>query len=226
MSKIDVLCDTDREMMLEFSRLCVSRLNNYLPLKLFLSPFQHFLDANVLKEIEKDRLIIEHAAAHFESGGSRDDMDVNDIFEMTVKVDDKFVNKLSNPLFSVVIRYDDFAEIRKKRIAAFVNMVFDLLRNWQDEVPFPHIVKTTFAEESYGKVLNEVLHLYNVETRMLSNSFTFHGPAGRVKDLFAERLFTTMEKTAGEIALEYTRRVYVDRLSIRQPDFAADDQLR
>ena len=185
MSKIDVLCDTDREMMLEFSRLCVNRLNNFLPLKLFLSPFQHFLDANVLKEIEKDRLIIEHAAAHFETGRNRDDMNLNDIFEMTKKVDDEFVNKLSNPLFSLGIRYDDFADIRKTRIAAIVNMVFDLLPNWQDKVPFPFIVKTTFTEEGYLKVLREVLHLYNVETRMLSNSFTFHGPAGKVKELFA-----------------------------------------
>ena len=72
-------------------------------------------------------------------------------------------------------------------------------------------MKTTFNEESYRKVLSEVLHLYNVETRMLSNSFTFHGPADKVKDLFAERLFTTMEKTAGEIAFEYTRRVYVEK---------------
>ena len=205
------MCDTDREMMLEFSRLCVSRLSNYLPLRLFLCPFQHFLDANVLKEIEKDRLIIENAAAHFERGSNKADLDVNDIFEMTIKVDDEFVNTLSNPLFSVVIKYDDFAEIRKKRIAAFMNMVFDLLHNWRDEVPFPHIVKTTFTEESYRKFLREVLHLYNVETRILSNSFTFHGPAGKVKNLFAERLFTTMEKTAAEMAFEYTRRVYVDK---------------
>lgn len=211
MSKADVLCSTDREMMLEFSRICVIRLTNHLPLKLFLSPFQHFLDANVLKEIEKDRLIIENTTAHFEGGRSRDDLDINDIFEMTIKVDDEFVNKLSNPLFSVVIRYDDFAEIRKKRIAAFMNMAFDLLLNWRDDVSFNHIVKTTFAEESYREFLREVLHLYNVETRMLSNSFTFHGPAGMVKDLFADRLFTTMEKTAGEIALEYTRRVYLDK---------------
>jgi hypothetical protein len=211
MSKVDALCDTDREMMLEFSRLCVSSLNNYLPLKLFLASFQHFLDANVLKEIEKDRLIIKHAAANFEQGIGNNDLDINDIFEMTIRIDDEFVKKLSNPLFSVVIRYDDFAEVRKKRIAAFVYMVFDLLRNWHDETPFPHIVKTTFAEESYRKVLKEILHLYNVETKMLSNSFTFHGPAGMVKDFFAERLFSTMEKTAGEIALEYTRRVYLDK---------------
>ena len=148
---------------------------------------------------------------HFERGSNKADLDVNDIFEMTIKVDAEFVNRLSNPFFSVVIRYDDFAEIRKKRIAAFINMVFDLLVNWQDEVPFPYIVKNTFTEENYRKFLSEVLHLYNVETRMLSNSFTFHGPAGKAKDLFAERLFTTMEKTAGEIVFEYTRRVYADK---------------
>ena len=208
MSKVDVLCDTDREMMLEFSRICVSRLNNFLPLKLFLSPFQHFLDANVIKEIEKDRLIIKYAETHFERGRSRDDLDVNDIFEMTIKIDAEFVNKLSTPFFSIVIRYEDFAEIRKKRIAALVGMVLDLLHNWQDGFPFHNIVKTTFEEESYRELLREVLHLYNVETRMLSNSFTFHGPAGKAKNLFAERLFTTMEKTSVEIALAYTRRVY------------------
>jgi len=208
MSKVDVLCDTDREMMLEFSRVCVSRLNNYLPLKLFLSPFQHFLDANVIKEIEKDRLIIKYAAELFEAGSIRDEMDINGIFEKTKKVDEEFINKLSTPFFSIAIRYDDFAGIRKKRIAALVNMALDLLGNWQDGLPFYDIVKTTFEEESYGEALREVLHLYNVETRMLSNSFTFHGPAGKVKDLFAERLITTMEETALEIALVYTRRVY------------------
>lgn len=207
--KVDILCDRDREMMLEFSGLCVRRLNNHLPLKLFLSLFQHFLDANVLKEIEKDRLIIEHAAAGFERGRASADMDVNEIFEITKKVDKEFLEKLSTPVFSMEVRYDDFAEIRKKRIVSLVNMVFDLLGNWHTALPFSDIVKNTFAEKNYQELLSEVLHLYNVETRLLSNSITFHGPAGRVKDLFAEKLFDTMEKTAGDIAVVYTRKVYV-----------------
>ncbi len=68
MHKVKVMCDRDREMMQEFSGLCIMRLNEHLPFKLFLSLFQHFLDANVLKEIEKDRLIMEQAAAGFEKG--------------------------------------------------------------------------------------------------------------------------------------------------------------
>ena len=208
MKRVKVLCDRDREMMLEFSGLCVRRLNNHLSLKIFLSLFQPFLDANVLKEVEKDRLIMEHAATGFVNGQASADMDVDELFEITKKVDREFLKKLSTPVFSMEVRYEDFAEIRKKRIFSLVNMVFELLCNWHAALPFDDIVKNTFAEDSYQDLLKEVLHLYNVETRLLSNSITLHGPANRVKDHFAEKLFDTMEKTAGEIAVAYTRKIY------------------
>ena len=210
MNKLDILCDRDGEIMLEFSKLCLKRLNKHLPLKLFLSLFQHFFDANVLKELKKNRLIIGHAATAFDQGIGRRDIDVTEIFEMTKEVDHDFVRKVSNPLFSMQIRYDDFAEVRKKRIIACINMVFDLLSNWQDELPFADNVKSTYEGNSYREVLTEMLHLYTIETRMLSNSITLHGPAGRAKDLFAENLYTAMEKTAGEIAAVYAQKVYMD----------------
>jgi hypothetical protein len=213
MNKVEVLCDRDREMMLEFSGLCVRRLNAHLPLRLFLSLFQHFLDDNVLKEIEKDRLIIEHAAEGFERGRGSADIDVDGLFEITKKVDKEFLKKLSTPVCSMEVRYDDFSEIRKKRIVYLVNMVSDLLCNWHAASPFSDIVKNTFAEKSYQELLREVLHLYNVETRLLSNSITFHGPAGRAKDLFADKLFDTMEKAAEDIAVSYTRKVYMTPVS-------------
>jgi hypothetical protein len=210
-SKVAALCDNDKEMMMEFSRLCVKRLNNHLPLKLVLSPFQHFLDANVLKEIEKDRIIIEYAAAAFDRGTDRTDVNVAVLFEMTKQVDREFIKKLSNPFFSLEVRYDDVAEIRKRRIVSFVNMVFELLRHWQDALPFRAVVKRVYTAESYREVLGEVLNLYNIETRMLNNSITFHGPAGKVKDLFAEKLFAAMGKTAEDITVAYTRKIFADK---------------
>ncbi len=210
-NRVDMLCDADKEMMLDFSRLCVARLGNYLPLKLFISVFRHFLDANVLKEIDKDRLIIEHAAAAFEGGKGRGAVDVDGLFEMTKKVDHEFINRFSNAFFSIRVRYADLAEIRKKRILAFVGMVFDLLANWHDGLPFADVAKDTFSEERYAQTLREILHLYNLETKILSNSITFQGPAAKLKDLFAEKLFVTMESTAGEIAVEHARRAYAVR---------------
>jgi hypothetical protein len=209
-SKVDILSETNREMMLEFSSLCVGRLNNHLPLKLFLSPFQRFFDANVFKEIEKDRLIIEHASTAFEKGKDRTDVDLDKLFEMTVKVDNGFLEKLSNPFFSIEVRYDDFAQVRKKRMVTIVNIVFDLHCNWNNTSTFADIVKSTYAEQNYREILSEILHLYNVETRLLNNSITVRGPAGAAKDLISERLFVIMEETARDIVVAYARKVYVD----------------
>ncbi|MDA8239423.1 MAG: hypothetical protein M0Z67_03515 [Nitrospiraceae bacterium] len=207
-SRVDTLCDADKEMMLDFSRLCITRLGDHLPLKLFISVLRHFLDANVLKEIDKDRLIIEHAAAAFYGGKGRAVIDVNGLFEMTKQVDHEFINRFSNTFLSIRVRYDDFAEIRKERIFSFIGLVFDLLGNWQDGLSFAEVVKRTFSEERYAQILCEILHLYNLETKMLSNSITFHGPAAKLKDLFAEKLLAAMESTAGEIAVEHARRAY------------------
>lgn len=209
-NRVDMVCGADREMMLDFSRLCITRLGNFLPLKLFLPVFRHFLDANVLKEIDKDRLIIENAAAAFEAGKDRAAVNVDELFEMTKKVDHEFINRSSNAFFSIRVRYADFAEIRKKRILSFVGMVFDLLGNWHDGLPFADVVKRTFEEQRYSEILREILHLYNLETKMLGNSITFHGPAAKLKELFAEKLFVIMECTAGEIAAEYSRKAYAD----------------
>ena len=210
MKKAEILCNNDREIMSEFSRLCLKRLDSYLPLKLFLSVFQKFYEANVLKEVEKNRLIIMHAAAAFHKGQERGEIDVSELFEMTKGVDHEFVKKVSNPFFSLTIRYEDFAEVRKKRIDSSITMVFELLSNWQDELPFSDNVKSTYEENMYREVISEMLHLYNLETRMLSNSITLRGPAARAKDTFAEKLFTTMEKTAKDIATIHTLRVYAD----------------
>jgi hypothetical protein len=210
-TRVDILCDADRQMMLEFSSLCISRLGDHLAFRLLLPVLQHYLDANVFKEIEKDRLIIRQAAAAFERGRDRTAVNVDELFEMTKKVDDEFIRSFSNALFSIRVRYADFAEIRKKRILSFVGMVFDLMQNWQDGLPFGDIVKLTFKEERYTEILREILHLYNIETRILSSCVGFHGPAAKLKDLFAEKLFLTMENTAGEIAGAHALRAYSNK---------------
>jgi len=208
--RAEVLCEKDRELMQEFSRLCNKRLDHYLPLKVFLSLFQHFMDANVQKELEKNRLVISHAAAAFAVGQDREKIDVDELFGMTKDVDHRFVKKIRTPFLSVRIRHDDFADIRKERIRSCAAMVFDLLANWQEVRPFTETVRTTYDEATYREIIGGMLHLYSVETRMIGNSITLHGPASRARDLFADKLFATMDKTAGELAEIHARRIYAD----------------
>jgi len=202
------MCDMDRDMMLSFSKQCVARLDGPLPLKIALAPFRRFFDANVHKEIEKDRLFIEHAAGKYEKGHDRSDIDLNELFEMTKKIDNAFLKSLSHPFFLPEVKYEDLAEIRKSRMLSFINMVFDLLGNWHDASPFAVVVKRTYAEEHYRDLLHEIFHLYNVETRLLGNVVTFPGPPGRMKDLLAEKLYAAMERTAGDIVGAYARNVF------------------
>jgi hypothetical protein len=208
--KIEIICDKDREIMVAFSRRCLKQLDSHLALRLFLSLFQDFFDANVMKELKKNRLIIGHAATAFGRGKDRQEIEVGQLFEMTKEIDHDFVRSVKNPVLSLQVRHGDLAEVRKKRIGATINMVFDLLDNWQDQLPFADNVKRTYEEQVYRRVIGEMLHLYNRETKMLSNSITLHGPAARVKDLFAHRLFTVMEKTAEEIVTSCTREIYAD----------------
>lgn len=209
--KIEILCDKDREIMVAFSRRCLKQLDSHLALKLFLSFFQDFFDANVMKELKKNRLIISHAATAFGRGKDRQEIEVGQLFEMTKEIDHDFVRSVKNPVLSLQVRHGDLAEVRKKRIGATINMVFDLLDNWEDELPFADNVKRTYEEPVYRRIIGEMLHLYNRETKMLSNSITLHGPAARVKDLFADRLFTVMERTAEDIVSVYAREIYADK---------------
>jgi hypothetical protein len=209
-NRVDVLCETHGEMMIEFSRLCLGHLKKHPAFRLFLGVFRHFLDSNVLKEIDKDRLIIRHAAAEFEKGRHRTSIDINKLFNETKEIDNDFMKELSNPFLTIEIKYEEFGEIRKKRISAIVGLVFDLLHGWRDKKTFQANVKSSFTEKTYRAVLLEILHLYNVETRILSNSTTFHGPARKVKDLVTDKLFDVMEQTALEIASDFAGRVYAD----------------
>ena len=213
MKKIEILCDKDRELMVEFSKRCLKQLDRHLALRLFLSIVQDFLDANVMKELKKNRLVIGHAATAFGQGKDRQEIDVDQLFEMTKEVDHDFIRSLTIPFLSLRVRHGDLAEVRKKRIRATINMVFDLLGNWHDQLPFAENVKRTYEEKAYREVIGEMLHLYNRETKMLSSSITLHGPAARAKDLFANRLFTVMEKTAEDIVSVYVSIIYTDDAS-------------
>jgi len=201
----DILCIRHSEMMHEFSRRCINRLEGLGAFRLFISPFQHFLEANVMKEIEKDALIIGYAAASFEAG--RGAVEVEVVFERTKDVDRAFLEKLPVP-FRLNVRYDDFKEIRKQRIAALMSFVGELVKNQEGSISFPDLLKKTFTESRFREIIFDMFHLYNLETRMVGNSIALPPPARRVKDALVAKLFAEMEQAARDIADEYVHKIY------------------
>ncbi len=208
MDKVALLCEKDSEMMQEFSRRALERLTGHSLFSIHLPFLSDYLEANVMKEVEKDRLIIEHAAGAFAAGVSSSALDVDDIFEKTKTVDRAFVSRLLIPSLAITVKYEDIAGVRKLRIARLTRTVYDLLAGWRDASSIAEAVKLTYCEQEFREVILDVLHLYSLETRLLGRSIRFFPPFNRALNQLAETLFETMEKAAVEMSIAYAKKVY------------------
>jgi hypothetical protein len=175
---------------------------------MFFSFIQDFLEENVLKEIEKDELIIKDTATVFDDGNDVDKVDVDGIFEKTKDIDKEFVNKVSILPLLIDIRYDDIKDIRKKRIQIMSQTVFDLLSHWEDSTPFVSIIRGAYTEEHFKEIISEILRLYSLETRTLSNSVKLLPPANVAKYFFTTTIFNTMEEIIEGLAYDFTEKVF------------------
>jgi len=207
MNELDVLDGKNREMVHEFSSRCIGRIEGHVPLKALLAPFHRFLEANVEKEADKDRLIIECAVAAHYDGTDLKAVSREELFEKTKHVDAAFLKKVSFPLLPDV-RYQDVADIRNKRIDVLFGTVCDLMKNWKAHHSFSETVRKTYSPERFRRIIIDILQLYRLETMMVAASIKLPFPARKVKDRIEPKLYAIMELVAEDIAGEYTEKIF------------------
>ncbi len=209
MNRVGILCDQDRDMMYEFSRRSLDRVSKHSLLLSSLPFFSAYLESNVKKEVDKDRLIIEEAAAAFETGKPACELDLEDIFDKTKQVDKVFLDTL--PILSTFfVRYSEFADIRIQRIWRISRTVYTVLTNWPDAASFNDAVRNAYTENTFKEIIAEILHLYSQETRMLSKSLRLFPPFNKALQNFTETVFQAMEEVTEDIAELYTRKIFGD----------------
>jgi hypothetical protein len=208
MDKVSILCSKDKRMMEDFSTRCIDQLKHHAVFRIFSGLFSGYMDENVRKEIEKDRFIIENAARHFKSDCKLEDIDTHAIFEKTKEIDRTFLKKLSILPIFIDIRYNDIENIRIERIRLMSKVFYELLNNWKDAGTFEEIVKNTYTKVDFKEIIGLMLHLYNLETKMLSNFLILHHPASKISNLFVETLFNTMENIKDHLADEITSSIF------------------
>jgi hypothetical protein len=207
MNELDVLDGKNREMVHEFSSRCIGRIEGHVPLKALLAPFHRFLEANVEKEADKDRLIIECAVAAHSEGTVLRAVSREELLEKTKHVDAAFLKKVSLPLLPDV-RYQDVADIRKKRIDVLFGTVCDLMKNWKEHHSFSETARKTYSPDQFRKIIIDILQLYKLETMMVAASIKLPFPARKAKDLIEPKLYAIMDLVAEEIAGEYTEKIF------------------
>jgi hypothetical protein len=208
MDNVGILCDKDNDFLHDYSRRCIERLTGRSLLSVAFPFLSAYLEANIKKETDKDRLIIEHAAEALAAGKEPGDVNVDDIFEKTKIVDKAFVHGLLVPSFSIQVRYEDIADIRKKRIVQIAKSAGEILRAWGAAGSFSEVVQRIYTEQQFRHILQDILHLYNLETKELNNSIKFFSPFNRAIGMFAENVFETMESVSVQMYDEYTEKLY------------------
>ncbi len=210
MDKVGILCEKDSHMMFEFSRQSLDRLGSQTLLIGVLPFFSTYLDANVKKEVDKDRLIIMEASSAYAARKPVCDLDLEDIFDKTKDIDRVFLKRL--PLSSTFkVCYSDFADIRLRRIWRISKTVYAILEAWPESSSFDDAVKLAYTGNKFKGIISEILHLYSEETKMLGRSLRLLPPLNTAAQKFTETLFQAMEDVTEGIAEHYAGKIFGEK---------------
>jgi len=202
MDKAGLLCSVNRFMMQEFSIRTIDKLNDYKLFKILLPTFKTFLEINLEKEVEKDSLVIQYAAKKAKSSQASHRSAVTQLLDKARVIDQKFVQRTSIFPIAINIRYHDIERIRQQRIELQICEVCKLFNHWQHPLGLRAVITNLYTQQQFRELLKEVLHLYSMETRMLSNSIEIPRILNMARDSLGQKLFNSMERSADEISSE------------------------
>ncbi len=208
MDKVRVLCAMSGAMMQEFSTRTATRLGDYTLFKLLLPAFRAFLDINVRKEIEKDRLVILHAADAQHSGGASQEADIQRLLQQAREIDQKFLQQAAVFPVNIHIEYRDIEQFRRRRIERLLELAGRLLAQWEATPRFRAAVAQLYSRAEFESRLREILELYSAETKMLSRSVHIPQIFNFARDSLSETVHSVMVSVAKGLAGEFTHKVY------------------
>ena len=208
MDKVRVLCAMSAAMMQEFSNRTAARLGDHTLFRLLLPAFRSFLDINVRKEIEKDRLVIQHAAAAHRAGCAPQESDIQQLLQQAREIDQKFLQQAAVFPVNIHIEYRDIEQFRRRRIERLLEMSGRLFAQWEVTPRFRAALAGLYTSVEFRARLLEILELYASETKMLSRSVHIPQIFHFARDSLSETVHTVMVGVARGLADELTRQAY------------------
>ena len=208
MIRVNVLCAMNRVMMEAFNQRTVEGLKGYTLFRLALPPFQSFLDINVGKEVEKDRMVIARAAKVHQSGTKPTPAHVVALLQEAREIDQIFVRKAAVFPIDIQIQYQDIEHYRQQRIELLLQTSYRILTQWQDVSSFRTAVNELYNEAQFRDLLHNILRLYAMETRMLSRSVRIPHLLTPARDAITETITNIMEQEAEALAKSLAHTVY------------------
>lgn len=211
MHRANALAALNGKILAAYSDRTINALRAALPLRLALPHVEPVLALNLLKEIRKDALVIEHAGVALAAGVPLGHDEFGRLFAATKALDDAFLQRVHAFPVRVVIRYEEIEPLRMRRIQRLGEAAYRILAAWREERRLRTALRGIYAESDFERLLCEVFDLYARETRALSRSVRLPALLAPLRESFARHLLDVMSGVGARLAHDLTRDVYGPR---------------
>lgn len=208
MNKLKIISEEHRLLMHTFSSRTIDNLRQQTFFRVLMPIISKFLDENVEKEIKKDSLAISMIFDAYELEKKVSQKEFDNIIEKTKKIDEEFLTKTHSLPLSLTIPYKDIEKLRKKRMEVIAKFVCTILNHWMDEEPLYNAIRLAYKKEDFKKIILAILHLYNLETKVLSNSVKLPLFLKTARASLSKALYEAMESVAKEMSEEWSLKVF------------------
>lgn len=208
MNRVRVLTALNSDMLEAYSRRTTDKLRAVLPLRIALPRLEPFLALNLAKEVQKDALVIRGSGAAIAAGLPPGSDTSRQLYDATKGIDQEFLAQLGGFPVGIVIRYEEIAPIRIRRIDCLLAAAYRILDTWRRVRGVRAAIRSAYSRNEFERLLQDLLRLYAQETQALSRSLRLPALLVPLRERLALSLHDIMSDTASRLARDLTGSVY------------------
>jgi hypothetical protein len=205
-----------------YSRRTTAALRAALPLRLALPHLEPVLALNVEKEVRKDRLVILRACELLPAGPLDWNQVLPQLLQATKEIDRQFLSRLGAFPVDIVIRYEEIAPIRTRRMKLLYDAALKILSARNRDLNLRGALHASFSREDFSQLLGMLFRLYAEEVRSLSRSVRLPALLVPLRELIAQELLDVMLHVAQPLALEIAATIFHESAGNRPAAPAAE----
>jgi len=185
-----------------YSQRTTTALRSALPLRVALPHLEPVLVLNVAKEVKKDTLVILRAHALAAASPSAWGDVLPQLLHATKEIDRMFLARVGSFPVEIVIRYEEIAPIRARRMKLLYEAALKILAARNGDLRLRGAMHACFSRDEFAQLLDELFRLYAEETRSLSRSVRLPRLLVPLRELIAQELLNVMIRVARPLAAE------------------------
>ena len=158
--------------------------------------------------MKKDRLVILRARELMKTGPSDWNEVLPQLLQATKEIDRLFLARVGSFPVDIVIRYEEIAPVRTRRIKLLYDAALKILSARDRGLRLRDAMQASFSRDEFAQLLDQLFRLYAEETRYISRSVRLPALLVPLRELIAQELLNVMIRVARPLALETAGTVF------------------